>query len=207
MRTIAAAAVLLAGSLAFAQESKPVAYHFGTGVKHTNITFVSDTSVETIHGITHTVTGRADLDFDKGEGSAELTIPVKSLDTGIPMRNEHLQSAQWMDAEKHPDIVFKAKSLKRVKADEKTKRETWSYEADITIHGVTKALKGEASVQRVPDDLGKALGAGSWLKVKASFEVTLADFDVKVPDMAAAKVSPTWAIGVDIFGTTELPKK
>src|SRR5687768_12013987 len=40
MRTIAAAAVLLAGSLAVAQESKSVAYHFGTGVKHTNITFV-----------------------------------------------------------------------------------------------------------------------------------------------------------------------
>ena len=202
-----AAAVLLAASLAFAVEFKPTTYHFGTGLKHTNITFVSDTSVETIHGITHTVSGKADLDFEKGEGTAELVIPVKSLDTGIPMRNEHLQSEKWMDAAKHPDITFQAKSLKRVKADEKTKRETWSWEADLTIHGVTKALKGEATVQRVPEELGKAHGAGQWVKVKAAFEVTLADFDVKVPENAVTKVSPTWAITVDLFGTTELPKK
>jgi polyisoprenoid-binding protein YceI len=206
MRIAAAALALLAGA-AVAQESKPAAYHFGAAAKHTNITFVSETSVETIHGVTHAVTGKAVLDFGKGEGSAELAIPVTSLDTGIPTRNEHLQSDKWMDAAKHPDIVFKAKSLKREKADEKTGKETWSYEGDMTIHGVTKAMKGEASVQRIPADLSKVLGPGEWIKVKASFDVTLADFDVKIPEGVGPKVSATWTVGVDIYGTTEVPEK
>jgi len=204
---IAAAALALFAGAAVAQESKSAAYHFGTLPKHTNITFVSETSVETIHGVTHSVAGKADLDLGKGEGTAELTIPVKSLDTGIPTRNEHLQSAGWMDEAKHPDIVFRAKSLKREKADEKTGKETWSYEGDLSIHGVTKALKGEASVQPIPADLAKILGPGEWVKVKASFDVTLADFDIKIPDGVGPKVSATWTIGVDIYGTTVIPEK
>jgi len=207
MRLATAAAVLLVAGLAAAQDSKTVGYHFGTAVKHVNITFVSDTAVETIHGVTHTASGKAELDFEKGAGAVALTIPVKSLDTGIEARNGHLQSAGWMDEAKHPEITLKSKSLKREKADEKTKKETWSYEADLTIHGVTKALKGEATIQRVPADLAKNLGGGDWIKVKAAFDVTLADFDIKVPEGVAPKVSPTWAITVDLFGTTEMPKK
>jgi len=71
---------------------------------------------------------------------------------------------------------------------------------------VTKALKGEASVQRIPEELGKKLGRGNWVKVKTEFQVTLKDFDISVPDVAAAKVAPTWDCKVDIFGTTEAPK-
>lgn len=206
MKIAAAAVVLAAAAFAAAAESKAVPYHFGTAPKHVNITFVSDTAVETIHGVTHRATGKADLDMDKGEGTAEITIPVKSLDTGIEARNGHLQSKGWMDEATHPDIVFKAKTLKREKTDEKTRKETWSYEGDIAIHGVTKALKGEAMIQRVPADLAKNLGGGDWIKVKAAFEVTLADFDIKVPEGVAPKVSATWAITVDLFGTTEMPK-
>jgi polyisoprenoid-binding protein YceI len=191
-----------------AQEGKPaaVSYHFGTHPARTTVTFESETSLETIHGTTRTMSGAADLDFDKGEGGVELTVPVKSLDTGIEKRNEHLQTKDWLDAAAFPDIVFKSKSLKRTKTDDATKRETWSYEGELTIHGVTKALKGEATVLRIPEEPAKKLGEGDWVKVKTRFDVALADFGVKVPDFAAAKVSPAWTVAIDIFGTTVLPK-
>ena len=208
------AAVLLAASLAAApsvsarEEKAPgTTYHFGVAENKTNVQFESETSVETILGKTHRMTGTAVLDFEKGDGSAELKVPVKSLDTGLEARNEHLRSDGWLDAEKFPEIVFRSKSLKRVKSDEETKKETWAYEGDLTIHGVTKALKGEASVQRVPENLGRNLGPGSWVKVKASFQVTLRDFDISVPEFSAAKVSPTWDVKVDIFGTTKPPEE
>ena len=190
-----------------AQDEKPAAvtYHFGVAPQRTNVTFESETSVETIHGITHTMSGTADLDFAKGEGSADLKVPVKSMDTGIPQRNEHLQTEGWLDEKKFPDIGFKAKALKRTKIDDTTKRETWAYEGDITIHGVTRALKGEATVLRIPEESGKRLGEGEWVKVKTQFEAKLSDFDIKVPEIAAAKVSPTWTVTVDIFGTTVMP--
>lgn len=204
-RQVFVAATLALVAPAFA-EGTAVAYHFGTNPTLTTIQFESETSLETIHGVTRAISGTANFDFDKGEGSADFRIPVKKLDTGLPARNEHLFSDGWLDAEKFPDILFKAKSLKRISTDEKTKKETWSYDGEITIHGVTKPLKGEASVQRIPEDLGKKLGRGSWVKVKTDFQVTLKDFDISVPEVSAAKVSPTWDCKVDLKGTTEAPK-
>jgi polyisoprenoid-binding protein YceI len=207
---IAWAAALLAAPAVLAEDAAKT-YYFGVTESRTVVQFESETSVEVIHGVTRSITGTASLDFDKGEGTAELSVPVKTLDTGLPARNEHMKSDGWLDAEKFPDIVFKAKSLKRAKADEakpETRgKETWAYEGEITIHGVTKALKGEARVERLDAELGKKLGPGSWVKVKTAFQVTLKDFDISVPDVAAAKVAPTWDCSVAIFGTTEAPKK
>ena len=190
-------------------EAKPAGttFHFGTSDARTTIAFESETSVEVIHGTCSKISGTALLDFDKGEGSTELKVPVEAMDTRMEERNKHLQSDSWLDAAKFPDIVFKAKTLKRAKTDEATKRETWAYEGELTIHGVTKALKGEAEIQRVPEDLGKKLGRGDWVRVKTDFQVTIKDFDIVVPEVAAAKVAPTWDIRVVIFGTTQPPKK
>jgi len=211
------AAVLLAAVLAAApsatgpaagQEEKATGttYHFGVSPSRTTLLFESETSVETIHGVTHTMSGAAVLDGEKGTGSVEFKVPVKSLETGISLRDEHLRSEDWLHEAKHPEISFKA-ALKRSKVDEATKKETWGYDGEITIKGVTKALKGDATVQRIPDDLGKKLGRGSWIKVKTDFPITIKEFGIEVPEVAAAKVSPTWDVRVDIFGTTAAPEK
>ena len=190
------------------QEEKPsgTTYHFGVSPSRTNILFESETSLETIHGITHTMSGTAVLDAEKGTGSVEFKVPVKKMETGIPMRDEHLRSEDWLHEAKYPDISFKA-ALKRSKVDEASKKETWGYDGEITIHGVTKALKGDATVQPIPADLGKKLGEGTWIKVKTDFQITIKEFGIEVPEVAAAKVSPTWDVKIDIFGTTVLPKK
>lgn len=181
-------------------------FHFGTFAARTNILFESETTVETIHGVTHTMKGTAVLDFGKGTGTADFTVPVASLRTGIETRDEHLRSEDWLHAEKFPDIAFRAKALKRVKSDEKTARETWAYEGSLTIRGVTRDLKGEATVQKIPGDLGRKLGPGAWVKVKTGFQVAIREFGIEVPEVAAAKVNPVWDVTIDIFGTTEAPK-
>ena len=181
-------------------------FWFGANEVRTSILFESETSVEVIHGITHTMSGTAALDFDKGEGSADLHVPVKSLDTGLAARNGHLQGEDWLDAEKNPEIVFTAKSIARKGVDEK-KREVWAYDGEISIHGVTKALKGQATIQKIPAEMEKSIGPGSWIWVKTAFQVSLKEFGIQVPEGQAAKVSPTWDIRIDIFGTTEKPKE
>ena len=214
-----AALALLAGLLAApatAQDTpaakpgeKPAGsvFYFGTADPRTTVTFESETTVETIHGVTHKMNGTATLDFEGGTGSASLGIPVESMKTGLDKRDEHMRSETWLDAAKFPDIRLQAKTLKRVKGAEAGKKETWAYEGSVTIHGVTKDIKGEATLHRIPDELGKNLGRGSWVKVKAEFQVALKDFGIKVPEQAAAKVNDTWDIKVDIAGTTEAPKK
>jgi polyisoprenoid-binding protein YceI len=203
----ALAAALVAVPQASAEEGKTAGttYHFGVSPTRTSILFESETSVETIHGLTHTMSGTAAFDWEKGEGKADFKVPVKSMETGLPLRDEHLKSADWLDEAKHPEIALTA-ALKRAKTDEASKKETWAFDGEITIKGVTKPLKGEATVQKIPDELGKKLGRGSWIKVKTEFPITIKDFGIEVPEIAAAKVSPTWDVKVDIFGTTEAPK-
>ena len=141
---VVAAALAPAGLRAQEAKSTAVTYYFGTNETRTLVTFESETSLETIHGTCKAMSGTAALDFDKGEGSAELKVPVKDLKTGLEKRDEHLRSDGWLDAEKFPEITFKAKSLKRTKSDEATKKETWAFEGDFTLHGITKEWKGEA---------------------------------------------------------------
>lgn len=206
--TVAAAlaAALPLALPASGQEEKPTGteFHFGVTPSRTNILFDSETSVETIHGITRSMSGSAFLDAEKGTGTVAFKIPVKKMETGVALRDEHLRGEDWLHEAKYPEITFKA-SLKRSKIDEASKKETWGYDGEITIKGVTKALKGDATVQRIPEDLGKRLGEGTWIKVKTEFPITIKDFGIEVPSDAAVKVSPTWDVKVDIFGTTVLP--
>jgi polyisoprenoid-binding protein YceI len=215
MRARAVAAVLFAAAalatvppLAAGQDPEPAGtkFHFGVNAARTTILFTSETDLETITGVVRAMSGTAHFEFEKGEGVADLHVQVKDMDTGLPTRNGHLQGADWLEADKFPEIVFAAKSLKRTKVDDATKKETWSYEGELTIHGVTKPLKGESTVQRVPPEIGKTLGQGDWVKVKTEFPVALKDFGIKVPERSVAKVQPTWTVKVDIFGTTVVPE-
>ncbi len=179
-------------------------YHFGVSAARTSVLFESDTELENIHGITNEVSGTVRFDWDKGEGRTKITVPVAGMKTGLDLRDQHMRSDTWLDAEKYPDITFESGALKR---DEKDQRK-WTYEGSLTIHGVTKTLKGEAQVSRFSKEQSERLGPGEWARVKTSFEVNLDDFDIKIPNPSvAAKVNKTWSVRIDLFGTTEKPKK
>ncbi len=186
-------------------EQKGAVHTFGTYEARTNIVFESEADLETIHGTTHSISGSARLDAEAGTGQAKLSVPVRSMRTGIDLRDEHLRSDAWMDAAKYPDIGFMAQTLKRKAKDS----DDWEYDGKVTIHGVTRDLKGTARVKFIPAKLAEKfkLGAGDWVKVATDFKVTLSDFGIKIPEgLVQGKVSATWTIKVDIFGTTQPPK-
>jgi polyisoprenoid-binding protein YceI len=56
----------------------------------------------------------ASINFDPvnlGESSMTASVDVKTLTTGIDMRDKHLMSNDYFDAEKHPRITFTASSI------------------------------------------------------------------------------------------------
>lgn len=65
---------------------------------------------------------------------ASCTIQVKSINTGIKQRDDHLRTPDFFDAAKHPVITFKTKSM------EKSKGLTVLI-ADFTMRGVTKEIR------------------------------------------------------------------
>jgi polyisoprenoid-binding protein YceI len=60
--------------------------------------------LQTVRGVFAAYDGR--LTVTAGGASGELTIDAASLDTGNQKRDRHLRSADFFDAERHPQIVF-----------------------------------------------------------------------------------------------------
>ena len=82
-----------------------------------------------------------EINFSKGEdlteSEVEATIDVKSIDTGITDRDNHLRSADFFDVEKYPQIKFKSTKVEKVN-DEKYK-----LTGNLTIKNITKPFTFE----------------------------------------------------------------
>lgn len=178
-------------------------YYFGTHAARTNITFVSEADIETIHGVSHAAKGSLAVDTKGTTVSGTLSIPVASLKTGIALRDEHLRSDAWLHAKKYPWIRLQIISATENKANPKL----WNYTANLTIKNITKRISGTTKVSAIPDRFSAALGGGSWVRVRASFNIRLKDYGIVVPQRIGAKVNTTWKVGIDMYGTTAAPTR
>ena len=66
--------------------------------------------------------------------SVEVTIDAQKIWTGEPARDTHLKSADFLDAENHPTIMFRGSGVELCGADEAKLR------GDLTIRGVTRPV-------------------------------------------------------------------
>jgi polyisoprenoid-binding protein YceI len=71
---------------------------------------------------------------DFSDATFEVSIDVNSLNTDNEMRDKHLKSADFFDAEKYPTITFKSTSFKKVSGNQ------YKLVGDLTFHGVTKQV-------------------------------------------------------------------
>jgi polyisoprenoid-binding protein YceI len=122
-----ATALLLAGTAAADETYKvdPAHTSLGFSVRHLGINNVKG----------HFDEFAGTIVIDKGAiKEADATIQVKSINTGIKQRDDHLRSADFFDAAKHPVMTFKTKSVEK-------KDEQIVLVADFTIRGVTKEVR------------------------------------------------------------------
>jgi polyisoprenoid-binding protein YceI len=127
-------------------------YHFGVSDQRTNVTFESTTDFEVVLGSTHELQGQVTADLERGTGTVNLAVPVASLGTGIDMRDEHLRSPMWLDAERHPTISFRSQEARKL-ADG-----TWQVAGTFTLHGVSRQVTARADVRPIPAELATKAG-------------------------------------------------
>lgn len=161
-------------------------------------TVESVTSVETIVG-KGVATGAINFDAAKGTGSGQISIAVKGIDTGIPLRNDHMAGDQWLDAAKYPNITFKANKVQR------TGRESFRVIGDFTLHGVTKTITTDVILKSVlASAQSKKLGfKGDAVQLSTKFKIKLSDYNVKISDKAVGKVNDEVTISVSAFGDSK----
>ncbi len=71
-------------------------------------TFNADTAAEKVGGVAKGITGTFSLaDAAAPDGTTgTITVPVAKMETGNAMRDEHMHSAEWLNAAGHPTITF-----------------------------------------------------------------------------------------------------
>src|SRR6266403_6020279 len=68
---------------------------------------------------------------DPSNSSVEVRIDARGIWTGVEQRDDHLRSADFLDAENHPEITFKGNQVE-VKGEH-----DFAVTGDLTIRGVT----------------------------------------------------------------------
>ncbi|RMG44729.1 MAG: hypothetical protein D6718_09515 [Acidobacteria bacterium] len=174
------------------------------------VTFKSEAPLEDIVGTSNAVSGWIEFDPMHPERGArgELTVPVSSLKTGIPLRDEHLQGRDWLDAARHPSIRFTIDGVRNVKSL-KSSREFKTYSMDVTgkltVRGRTKRVSFPARVTYLPEsEKTRQKMPGDLLAGRGEFTVRLADFGVTGPagaDLIGTKVGQEISIGVSLVAS------
>jgi len=129
LRIVFVGVVALLNSTALANET----YKFDSA--RSTIGFSVHQFLGTTHGKFSKFDGKIDIDRQHPENSSVTArIDVRSIDTGIVKRDNHLRSEEFFAVEKYPEITFKSRSVKQ------TGPQAGDILGDLTIHGVTKPI-------------------------------------------------------------------
>jgi polyisoprenoid-binding protein YceI len=199
--------VLILFSEIFAQGFKVKAtgdqtFNFEDKAGRNQTTFFSSMPVEDINGMASGVSGYVTFDIKNFASTlkGKITIATSSLKSGIALRDEHMLSAGWLDAEKYPEITFTIKKVTNAK-NEADNKLTAKIVGDYTMRGITKEVTADAIVTYLDEnEKTKMRTPGDLLGVKADFTVKLSDFGVK-NDVIGNKVADTIEVGVNITGS------
>jgi len=89
----------------------------------------------TTHGKFTRFSGKIEIDREQMENSSVTAqIDVRSIDTRIKKRDDHLRSPEFFNVEKFPQMTFKSRSVKR------TGPQSGDILGDLTMHGVTRPV-------------------------------------------------------------------
>lgn len=114
---------------------------------HSTIGFTVHQYLGTTHGKFTKFDGKIDIDRDHPENSSVTArIDVRSIDTGIRKRDDHLRSPEFFNVEKYPEMTFKSRSVKRTGA------QSGDILGDLTMHGVTKPMTLHVELLTSPND-------------------------------------------------------
>jgi polyisoprenoid-binding protein YceI len=116
--------------------------------------------------------------FKEFEGTLEVgpdgpraygTVKVASVDTREPQRDDHLRSPDFFDVDQYPEIAFKSTAIRTLDED------TFEIEGDFSIHGVTRPLTLNATLEGTETDPQGNPRVG----LSATAQINRSDYEMK----------------------------
>ena len=206
--TLSAVLAMLAASSAHAAQK---CFYTDPNSSKDLVEFTSDAPVEVIKGTTGKVQGKVCYDekfvFDaKHPFEATFHVDLASVDTGIPLRNEHMRD-NFLETGKYPKASFKATSLSAsakppFKAGQKVKIKSLG---NFTVHGKSVQKTIPLDVTYLPQSAAtKArFKSGNVIRIQGKFPVKLAEHNIKRPEAVTVKLAETVFVTLDMFATDD----
>ena len=159
-------------------------------------TVESETVLENFTGRTSNIQGSIVFNPQAKTGSGTIVVNGASIDTGIPLRNEHMRSTNWFNFDARPEIRFVTTAVKNTVGD------TYEVTGNLTINGVTKAVTVPATLRFTPssDATRAARLQGDVVALSTEFKIKLTDFNIT--NRAPNQVSNEVTIRLRVIGTT-----
>jgi polyisoprenoid-binding protein YceI len=159
---------------------------------HSSVGFSIRHFVAKVPGKFNKFNGTVTIDRENAANNrAEATIESASIDTGNQKRDDHLRTADFLDAARLPKITFKSTAWS------KTGDDTYDVTGDLTIKDVTKPV-----VLKVTSlGFGPGSGGAQLSGWEATTKINKKEFNVKDPPMLDA------ALGDEVTVTINLEAK
>lgn len=131
MKKLLFIALLAAGAAIPAQAADT----YAVDPTHTFPSFeINHLGFSTFRGRFDKTSGTITLDRARKTGSADISIDVASVSTGVAKLDEHLMKDDFFDVAKYPTITFKSKDF-RFEGDRLV-----AVKGDLSMHGVTQPV-------------------------------------------------------------------
>lgn len=108
---------------------------------HSKVGFaVRHMGIATVRGEFTEFEGSLEIGDDLTTATARGTVKAASVDTNEPQRDAHLRSADFFDADAHPELSFASTRIEAIDED------TFRITGDLTMRGVTNEIVLTAEV-------------------------------------------------------------
>ncbi|MDN5201380.1 YceI family protein [Fulvivirgaceae bacterium BMA10] len=132
-----------------------------------HISFYSEAALENIEAHNHQTT--CILDITKGE--LAFSVNMKGFEFEKALMQEHFNE-NYVESDKYPKSTFKGKIVNFENIDlDRNGNHKVEVEGDLFIHGVTKQIKAEGSLEV----------NGGKIIASSNFPVTVKDYKIKIP--------------------------
>ncbi len=147
-------------------------------------TFSSKAPMEQIEAVNKKVTSVVDI----SNGQMEFSVLIKAFEFPKALMQEHFNE-NYMESDKFPKATFKGQITNN--SDIKWTTDgtyTAKVSGKMTIHGVTKDFTGEGQI---------VVQAGR-ITASSTFNILLADYNIKIPSVVKDKISETVKVGIEL---------
>jgi len=194
---VATLAGTMAIALAGSAQAKPISYIVDDPKHRDTVSFTSDAPIELIVGHTSNIKGKIDLDdsmdLSKKPLQADFEVDLTTIDTGIPLRNEHMRSDKFLNTNKFPKAIFKVTTISAtptvLKDGEIVKTKATG---EFTLHGKTIARDIPVTVtyHKFCNSQGKFENC-DLMQIKSTFPLPLKDYNIPRPEVVFQKLADT----------------